>query len=235
MKKTDMKAFLDRRKTMLPFHIAKWMLLYFKMGIYRGDLLEEWLGKMLALKGVYTFKDLPPESLRVIASDLTAGRLLVLPDDLDKYGIPKETFPVARAIRMSCAIPYFFEPVKLRSLSGTNVIVDGGLLSNFPIWLFQQGSQKPKRPIIGVKLSQQLQEQPERPIKNALQLFEALFTTMKDAHDAKYISRKHEENIMFIPMDETFSIEFAIADEKKEALINKGRERAKLFLKTWKF
>lgn len=235
MKGIDMNMFLDRRKTLLPFQMAKWMLLYFKMGIYRGDLLEDWLGKKLALKGVYTFKDLPPESLRVIASDLSSGRMLVLPDDLDKYGVPKETFPVARAIRMSCTIPYFFEPVRLRSLSGTNVIVDGGLLSNFPIWLFEKDGQKPKRPIIGVKLSHQTEDQPERNIRNGLQLVEALFTTMKDAHDAKYISRKHERNIIFIPMKETFSIEFSIDNKKKEALIEKGRERAKMFLSSWMY
>lgn len=235
MKRIDMKIFLDRRKTLLPFQMAKWLLLYFRMGIYRGDLLEEWIGKKLALKGVYTFKDMPPESVRVIASDLSLGRLLVLPDDLEKYGIPKETFPVARAIRMSCAIPYFFEPVKLRSLSGTNVIVDGGLLSNFPIWLFQKDGQKPKRPILGVKLSHHTEEQPERTIKNGLQLVEALFTTMKDAHDAKYISRKHEKNIIFIPMKETFSVEFSIDNQKKEALIEKGRERAKMFLTSWMY
>lgn len=233
MKSIDMKIFLDRRKTLLPFQMAKWLLLYFRMGIYRGDLLEDWLGKKLAHKGVYTFKDLPPDSLRVIASDLSAGRLLVLPDDLGKYGVPKETFPVARAIRMSCAIPYFFEPVKLRSLSGTNMIVDGGLLSNFPIWLFQKDGKKPKRPIIGVKLSHHTEEQPERNIQNGLQLVEALFTTMKDAHDAKYISRKHEKNIIFIPMNETFSIEFSIDNQKKEALIEKGRERARMFLTSW--
>lgn len=235
MKKMDMKIFLDRRKTLLPFQMAKWLLLYFRMGIYRGDLLEDWLGKKLALKGVYTFKDLPPESLRVIASDLSSGRLLVLPDDLDKYGVPKETFPVARAIRMSCAIPYFFEPVKLRSLSGINIVVDGGLLSNFPIWLFQKDGQKPKRPVLGVKLSHHTEKQPERNIKNGLQLVEAVFTTMKDAHDAKYISRKHEKNIIFIPMKETFSIEFSIDNKKKEALIEKGRERTKMFLTSWRY
>ncbi|MFS0643986.1 patatin-like phospholipase family protein [Siminovitchia sp. 179-K 8D1 HS] len=235
MKKMDMKIFLDRRKTLLPFQMAKWLLLYFRMGIYRGDLLEDWLGKKLALKGVYTFKDLPPESLRVIASDLSSGRLLVLPDDLDKYGVPKETFPVARAIRMSCAIPYFFEPVKLRSLSGINIVVDGGLLSNFPIWLFQKDGQKPKRPVLGVKLSHHTEKQPERNIKNGLQLVEALFTTMKDAHDAKYISRKHEKNIIFIPIKETFSIEFSIDNKKKEALIEKGRKRTKMFLTSWRY
>lgn len=107
MKETEVKEFLDHRRTLLPFPIAKWLLLYWKMGLYRGNALEEWLGKKLAVKGIYTFADLPKNKLRVIASDLTAGSLLVLPDDLGIYGIPKETFPVARAIRMSSCLPFF--------------------------------------------------------------------------------------------------------------------------------
>lgn len=235
MKELDLNEFLDQRKTLLPFHLAKWLLLYFRMGLYRGDLLEDWLGKKLAKKGIYTFKDMPPETLKVIASDLSTGRMLVLPDDLEQYGIPKETFPVSRAIRMSCSIPYFFEPIKLRSLSGTNIVVDGGILSNFPIWLFQKEEQKQLRPVVGIKLSHSIEHQPKRKIKNGFQLFESLFHTMKDAHDARYISRRHERNIIFIPTEETFAAEFTINDEKKEALLKKGRLRAEQFLKSWSY
>ena len=162
--KTEMAEFLDQRKTFLPFPIAKWLHLYWRMGIYKGDVFEEWLKKILAAKGVYTFADLPNEAVRVIASDLSTGSILILPDDLEKYGIPKETFPVARAIRMSCSLPYFFEPVKLRSLTGTNIIIDGGLLSNFPMWLFQKENRRPLRPVIGVKLSDKPENRPKRVI-----------------------------------------------------------------------
>ncbi|MBS4176367.1 patatin-like phospholipase family protein [Lederbergia citrea] len=235
LKETEMKDFLDSRHTLLPFPIAKWLLLYWRMGMYQGYVLEEWLAKKMAAKGIYTFSDLPKNKLRLIASDLSGGRLLVLPDDLELYGIPKETFPVARAIRMSCGLPFFFEPVKLRSLSGENIIVDGGLLSNFPMWVFEDEKQKLKRPVIGIKLSHKLEEQPKRKIKNGLQLFEALFETMKDAHDDRYISRKHEKNIIFIPMGKEFVAEFTLSNEKKDALIKIGRIRAEQFLKTWTY
>lgn len=235
MMKTEMAEFLDQRKTFLPFPLAKWLHLYWRMGLYKGDVFEEWLKKILAAKGVYTFADLPNEAVRVIASDLSTGSILILPDDLEKYGVPKETFPVARAIRMSCSLPYFFEPVKLRSLTGTNIIIDGGLLSNFPMWLFQKENRRPLRPVIGVKLSDKPENRPKRVITNGLQLFEGVFDTMKNAHDAKYISRRHEKDIIFIPMENTFTAEFSLTKEKKDALIEKGREQAKLFLKTWTY
>lgn len=61
-----------------------------------------------------TFSDLPRGRLTVIASDITNGRIVVLPDDLELYGISPDSFEVAKAVRMSCSIPYFFDPVMLR-------------------------------------------------------------------------------------------------------------------------
>lgn len=235
MEETNLRDFMDTRKTLLPLPLAKWLLLYWRLGIYRGLQLEEWLEKKLASKGVFTFLDLPEKSLQVVASDLTNGRMLVLPDDLERYGIPKETFPVARAIRMSCGIPYFFEPVKLRSVDGVSIIVDGGVLSNFPMWLFDQGKSKLQRPVVGVKLSHYFRERPKKKIQNGIQLFEALFSTMRDAHDSRYISRKQEKNIIFIPTTGFESIEFDLTEEKKEELIALGRKKTLEFLQTWTF
>ncbi len=123
---------------------------------------------------------------------------------------------------MSCGLPFFFEPVKLHSLSGKSIVVDGGLLSNFPIWLFDEDNKR-KRPILGIKLSYKADEQPKREIKNALSLFEALFSTMKDVHDARYISRRHEKDIIFIPLEEGLTTEFNLSDQKKDVLIKTGR------------
>ena len=90
---------------------------------------------------------------------------------------------------MSCGIPFFFEPVKLKVTSSDTIIVDGGVLSNFPMWIFDNGNKE--RPIIGLKLSSKSEEMEPRKIKNGLNLFEALFSTMKNAHDERYISQKN--------------------------------------------
>jgi NTE family protein len=82
--------------------------------------------------------------LKLIATDITRREMLVLPDALAKYklsasseAIDPESFPVADAVRMSMSIPYFFQPVELihaeTGLSST--IVDGGVLSNFTVWI----------------------------------------------------------------------------------------------------
>jgi NTE family protein len=234
MDEINLKDFLDPRKTLLPAPFGKWILLYWRLGLYKGNVLEGWIAEKLALKGLRTFADLPPNKLRVIASDLTNGRLVVLPNDLPNYGIRIGSFSIAKAIRMSCSIPYFFEPVKLRSVDGCNVVVDGGVLSNFPMWLFDQENVKKVRPVLGIKLtSNGSNHPPKNKINNAIQMFEALFETMKDAHDSRYISRKHEKNIIFIPTEGVLSTEFDLSDERKQALFQVGEQSANEFFKKW--
>ena len=54
--------------------------------------------------------------------------------DYRRVGLDPDEQPVADAVRASMSIPFFFRPVSLRATSGlTSTLVDGGLLSNFPI------------------------------------------------------------------------------------------------------
>ncbi|WP_391206972.1 patatin-like phospholipase family protein [Psychrobacillus sp. L4] len=227
----DTVTFLDPRKTILPIPFMKWINLYWRLGLYQGKVLENWFLEKLAIKGVYTFSDLQPGTLKLVASDLTNGKMIVLPDDLGGYGISEDSFPIARALRMSCGIPFFFEPVRLKVGSGDTIVVDGGVLSNFPMWIFDNGNKE--RPILGLKLSGNSKDFPGYEIDNGLQLFEALFSTMKNAHDERYISRKHEKNIIFIPVDDYGATQFDLSEKMKTDLLTKGRESAVQFLKTW--
>ncbi|MBO0589298.1 patatin-like phospholipase family protein [Sporosarcina sp. E16_8] len=229
----DFQVLLDPRKTIIPLPLMKWFLLYWRLGLYQGKALENWFLEKLAAKGVYTFSDLPPGKLKLVASDLTNGKMIVLPDDLEGYGISAETFPVARALRMSCGIPFFFEPVRLNVGKAETIVVDGGVLSNFPMWIFNDESGKTERPVLGLRLSRSQEDMPGHKIDNALDLFEALFSTMKNSHDERYISRKHEKNIIFIPVDDYSATQFDMDQETKEELMEAGRNSTVRFLKTW--
>ncbi|WP_078545807.1 patatin-like phospholipase family protein [Litchfieldia alkalitelluris] len=231
----ELKDFLDARKTFLPIPFAKWLFLYKRLGLYRGEVLEKWLEALLSAKGIATFGDLPPDSLKLVASNLTMGTLIVLPDDLPRYGINPSSFSVAKAVRMSCSLPYFFEPVKLKPRTGAHLIVDGGVLSNFPIWLFEKALDSRKRPVLGVKLSANFYNQPVHKVDNAISLFTSLFDTMMKAHDLKYISRVHEDHIVFIPVEGGLTTEFNLDDEQKHKLIQHGKERTEQFLKKWSY
>lgn len=233
LEELDVPTLLDPRKTFFPFPFMKWVNVYNHLGLYKGKTLEKWFFHRLAAKGVYTFGDLPRDSLKLVASDLTNGRMIVLPDDLHKYDIDANNFSVACALRMSCGIPFFFEPVTLKTGKGESIIVDGGVLSNFPLWIFDDKEGRKLRPILGLKLSRRREEQCPHEIKNGLNLFEALFSTMKDAHDERYISRRHERDIIFIPVEDYSATQFDLDEESKETLLEIGRNRTIQFLRTW--
>lgn len=235
LEQLDVSIFKDQRKSVIFPTFARWLFVYWRMGLYRGNKLEKWIREILAARGIRTFSDLPPQALRVIASDITNGRMLVLPDDLQKYGISPDSFPIAKAIRMSCSIPYFFEPVKIKTFDGTNVVVDGGVLSNFPMWLFDKDHVDKTRPVLGIKLTSKSLELEKNSVNNAIKLLEALFETMMGAHDSRYISRKHEKDIIFIPIEGISGINFELTNEERKYLMDLGRESAAEFLKTWSF
>src|SRR5699024_6333132 len=67
----DMKEFLDVPLLIKIFPFTKWYFLYDRLGMYKGERLEEWIFTQLAEKDIYTFADIPDGSLKMIVSDLT--------------------------------------------------------------------------------------------------------------------------------------------------------------------
>ncbi|MGM9967292.1 MAG: patatin-like phospholipase family protein [Rummeliibacillus sp.] len=230
----DVATFLDSPRAFKSIPFMRWINLYFRMGLYQGKELEKWFYEKLADKDVYTFDDLPEGSLKLIASDLTNGKMIVLPDDLEDYGVKPGSFLISKALRMSCGVPFFFQPVKMRVAGGESIVVDGGVLSNFPLWLFDDENKRKGRPMLGLKLSSAKEHMEPHKIKNGLNLFEALFSTMKDAHDERYISRVHEKSIIFIPVEKYSATKFDLDDQTKEQLMVIGRNRTLQFLESWK-
>ncbi|QDI89854.1 hypothetical protein EPH95_00595 [Salicibibacter halophilus] len=212
--------------------LLKWLGVYWGLGLYKGNRLEEWLGEKLAAKGIRTFNDLPKKSLRIVASDLTRGQLLVIPDDLHVYGIIPETFPIARAVRMSCSLPYFFQPVKLFDKNGeTAIIVDGGILSNFPMWLFRR-EERVKRPLLGFQLNPEPNDT-RNTIDNALELYSSVFETMQKGHDARYVEKHKQENVVFIPVNRIKTTSFSLTKDDRKRLAQLGRDATQNYLKNW--
>jgi NTE family protein len=222
--------------------------LIFEHGIYEGKFFEGWIRGLLREKHVETFSDLILEEcrdddryrfkLRVIAADISQGRMLVLPQDIADFGIRPEDLNVAAAIRMSMSIPFFYEPVKLRNMKTNRVshIVDGGLLSNFPVWLFDSKGSTPEWPTFGFKLVEP-EEELEVPhqVRGPISLFAALFSTMMEAHDARYIKDEEFVRTIAIPTLGIGTTEFDVSREKSEALYQSGRQAAEKFFANWNF
>jgi NTE family protein len=217
----------------------------FEKGIYEGKFFESWISDLLKRKNITTFGDLiiPGETdekyrfkLKVIASDITEGRMLVLPQDINEYGVAPEHLNVALAVRMSMSIPFFYEPVTLRNAGTgqTSYIVDGGVLSNYPVWLFDSEGGEPEWPTIGFKLVEPDEGKPHN-INGPVSMLTALFSTMMEAHDARYIEDKDFVRTVPIPTLGIKTTEFDITHERSEALYQSGYKAAGKFFSTWDF
>lgn len=230
----NLKNLLDPPIVSKRFPFLKWIMFYFQMGLYKGDMFENWLSDILAQKGIVTFSDIKDSYLKIVVSDVSLGKLIVIPDDLERvYGIDPNTFKVATAVRMSASFPYFFMPKKIINQKNVkSYIVDGGLLSNFPLWIFRE-SDRDKRPVLGVTLSDSLENQTPYKINHAFDLMHALFHAMLRAHDARYISNSMKDNIIFIPVKDIKTMDFSISDKDKHLLMQLGKEKAEHFLQFW--
>ncbi len=219
-------------------------------GLYKGNYFEKWLREKLAAKGVRTFGDLIMQQyrndeqrcyrLRVIAADISRGRMLILPQDIAGYGLKPEKLDVATAVRMSMSIPLFYQPVQwgYKDRKGKRLIsyiVDGGILSNYPVWLFDTPG-RPGWPTFGFRLVES--ENPEERTHNIsgpISLLSAVVSTMMEAHDRKHISEADFARTIPIPTMGVRTTDFELAKEKREELFRSGVRAAEKFLDNWDF
>jgi len=210
------------------------MRLLVKKGFYSGENLETWISKLLSAKGIKTFADFKDEKkLSIIVSDITRGQLIVFPDDLADYGISYDKMSVAKVVRMSCSIPFFFEPVKILHKPSNTLcyMVDGGLLSNFPVWLFD--SKNPRWPTFGFRTYSN--KVVKREIRGPFSLFTSIFCTMMDAHDNRYINKLDIVRTIQVPSFGVGVTDFHITLDQKEELYKHGRKAAELFFEEFTF
>lgn len=222
--------FKENRQTSRMPSWVRWIQLYWKKGLYTGDGLLDWLEVKLREKGIHTFGDLPHGSFKMVASDLTAGRMIVLPDDAVYYGKDPQGMSVAKAVRMSASLPFFYQPVRLMKGKKVHVIVDGGVLSNFPIWLLEEKGQSQSIPIIGFQLQIDNKNKAERKINNVIELYSALFITMKEAHDARHVDKIAKKNVLIIPVPDMSPANVSLSINEMHALIQSGRAHTLAYL-----
>jgi NTE family protein len=238
MRSIDYRKFLDPGLIgRLPL-IGGGLSLLLSDGVYRGAYLEQLLAGLLGELGVRTFGDLrtgeEPEqfawSLVVTASDLSRRRLVRIPWDLDSYGIDPDGFSVARAVHASSAIPYVFEPVRV----GGATWVDGGLLSSFPVELFDRA--EPRWPTFGIRLSARPGIPPTHPVHGPVSLGIAAIETLMSNQDNAYIDDPCTvRRTIFVPANEVSPIDFDITADQREALYQRGLQAGQQFLKTWNY
>lgn len=218
-------------------------------GIFEGDHLREWLGNLLVDEcGVETFGDLaiddpgsslPPERrfrLVVTATDVTRGELVYFPWDYERtYGLEPGRQRVVDAVRASMSIPFFYEPVTLAGAGQTpSTLVDGGVLANFPIDIFDRTDNKPSRwPTFGIKLSAHADaaQHVVNKVHSTLSMTQAMVATMTGFYDRIHIDNPGTQaRTIFVDTMKVHATDFDIDAKTQQKLYDNGRRAATLFL-----
>jgi predicted acylesterase/phospholipase RssA len=213
-------------------------------GLFSGDAFLAWITEKLAAKGIAatdtmkTFFSKKNVDLSVVTSDTTDGEMLVI----NHRTAPD--VPVTWAVRMSMSIPFVWREVVWQENWGRyqgrpkagNIMVDGGVLSNFPIRLIAEsvpdimGDTDPNAALnLGLLLDEQLPKDPiarsspaapaisEEPL-GVVRRVSCLIDTMMGAADNDGI-RKRSAEICRLPVKGVGTIEFNMSDQKLQALI----------------
>jgi NTE family protein len=131
--------------------------------------------------------------------------------------------------------PFFFRPVTLTAGHGLGecTLVDGGMLSNFPIDVFDRTDGKPNRwPTYGVKLSARpAQRQVSHTVDGPIDLAFAALHTLLDAHDAYHLDDENTTaRTLFVDTDGVSTLDFGIDRATQRRLYAAGHAAARKFL-----
>jgi len=222
-------------------------------GLFSGMKFLDWIREKLAVKGIdenatlREFAEQTGSDLSLVASDTTDVEMLVL----NHRTAPD--CPIAWAVRMSMSIPFVWREVVWREPWGQylgrnktgNIVVDGGVLSNFPIRLIDTeptddtfvkdvmgDTVASDAGTLGLLIDEALvvegAEDTNKPPElvgqlRTVQRVARLVDTMTGAQDNSEI-RTHEKDICRLPAKGYGTTEFDMSVDRLKALIDGGRK-----------
>jgi NTE family protein len=257
MNRLDYHRVPDRGPPGIPL-VSEAIGLVGERGAHPGRYIHRWIRAELKKLGVSTFADLrlrdpgADKSLRpsqryklvVMATDVTHGGLLRLPWDYPRFGLDPNKQLVADAVRASISIPLYFEPRALRNkhTGEESTLVDGGVLSNFPVEIFDRNDRrKPRWPTFGVRVIPALPGADAElfpplglPTLPPVRLLEQVLATAIVGHDQSYIERPCVKRRMIaVDTSAVGIVEFNASKEKRDGVVREGQRAADRFLRRW--
>ncbi len=232
-------AFVERGGWYAADHFITWLQAKLDTGPWKGST------RRFSSMTLAQFFGETQVDLSVVASDTTDGRLLVL----NHHTSPD--CPVVWAVRMSMSIPLVWNEVVWNKGWGTylgkdiagHAIVDGGLLSNFPIELFISDEPQVTRlmgpkgadPVLGLLIDESLPVLQTRGAKGLMvditvkprelkivQRLSRLANTATTAHD-KMVIEEFNHLVVRLPAQGYGTTEFDMSEERRIALVAAGQ------------
>ena len=160
----------------------------------------------------------------------------------DAHSAEQARRPPVDAARASMSIPVFFDPVrfeaKAASVGGVGLPagpvtwVDGGLLSNFPVEVFDRADGAPERwPTIGIKLSARVTAMPPgQPVHNVFQELWACLGALLANADRYYVDPSKASRTIFVDSGAVKATDFNLTPEMQATLFENGQTAARVYL-----
>jgi len=201
--------------------IGRHLALLTRKGWFHSGRLEEVWGELLAARGVRTFGDIRPGSLGVVVTDLSHARGVLMPDGLRDYGYDPDSFPVARALRMSAALPFFFTPVTMRDrLSAEDVLMaDGAMAANYPVSVVGRN-----HPVIGFRLVASDDRHDHHTVRGPLTLARSVVIAGVRARYALPRLIDRGAHVIEVPVDA--DLDFEMSARQARMVFERGRRAA---------
>jgi predicted acylesterase/phospholipase RssA len=193
---------------------------------YSSERIQQWVDDRLAellphAPRPIKFKDLLLPTW-IVATDLSGRRAKVW----STKNTPDEN--VGFAVRCSCSIPLFFEPVA----AGSDLYVDGGMLSNLPLFVFAHDRGNALSlggRILAFRLEGDVAQTTEWRME---WLIERLIDTAISGATAIQHSLLKSVSTVYIPTHNISATDFDIPDTDVESLLSSGRAAVREFIKS---
>lgn len=193
-------------------------------GLFDTSLFIKWLEKSLRIKlnlnRSVLFKDLKTP-LTIIATDVSGCNIKTY----NSHSTPNEK--VSEAVSASISIPIFFEPTTEKDK--TAHLVDGGIVSNYPTWIFD--SEREDREGRLITLGYKLVEKETEGESKKDNFFHYVIGILNAAlWGDQELEIRGIENLHSIPLKvSTGTFDFDLDKEKKDILYNEGKDSTNLY------
>ncbi len=203
--------------------IGRHLAMLRRQGVYRGRELERTWAEMLDRRGIRTFDDLattdsPTTTFRVIVTDVTHVRGLVLPDDLGELDLDPATTSVAWAVRASAAVPFVFQPVRVKKDGHETLLTDGAMSANFGLRVVDLCAGLP---ILGFRFTTGTTEERHHSINGPLTFAAAVVASGIKARDALGSLPNVDAEVIEVPADRE-PLDFNITRDEAAEMFDEG-------------
>jgi predicted acylesterase/phospholipase RssA len=188
-----------------------------QLGSYSSAGIENWLNALLSEQlqcpgKIVTFGQLTARPLFVLAANIREAKVKVW----STFATPDDS--VAFAVRCSCSIPFFFQPVT----NGIHAFVDGGILSNLPVQLANRhDTANEPYPTLAFRLVSDPEMYPSMP-ESSEGMLRQIVDTVISGHAEMELQMSAPVAEIKIPTGKISSTNFGLTGGDTQTLIDNG-------------